>query len=70
MALATALNVNAQLGEEVRTLTARLESAEADKVALEKLHASLGASLKKEREKNVSSDVVRTPPAATDHAAE
>ena len=70
VALATARNVNAQLGEEVRTLTARLESAEADKVALEKLHASLGASLKKEREKNVSSDVVRTPPAATDHAAE
>ena len=35
-ALTTARNVNAQLGEEVRTLTTRLESAEADKAALEK----------------------------------
>ena len=60
-ALTTARNVNAQLGEEVRTLTTRLESAEADKAALEKLHASLGESLKKERESNLSN--AQTPSA-------
>ena len=59
-ALTTARNVNAQLGEEVRTLTTRL-SAEADKAALEKLHALLGESLKKERESNLSS--AQTPSA-------
>mmetsp|Transcript_2906 Transcript_2906/g.11453 ORF Transcript_2906/g.11453 Transcript_2906/m.11453 type:complete len:458 (-) Transcript_2906:54-1427(-) len=68
-ALNTARNVNAQLGEEVRTLTVRLESAEADKAALEKLHASLGESLKKERESNLSN--AQTPSAtATDREAD